>query len=745
MCSAGHHQSLTWRSSCYPDDDEEEDAAPQQTRKFAVPEEIPAAPQGLFGLVKLPFAGLIRGRPADRKTVFVAGATGLTGARVVVELLSAGLSVRAGVEDLSDAQQLAELAAKYKVITGEEAKRLNFVEYSASDSEFTAKSIANAGTVVVTLGAGENGPSGNLEIDEALSLARAAILANAPAFVLVSDFAAAPAGVAVKDKKSGGGGGGGLIAAILNFFRSLAGKKGESASYSAVLTELVEADSLEYTVLRVGKFEADSSAYRTNLVVGEEGSIAAGSLARVQVAQVIAAIAANPGLAANKVVDLVASADAEAADIAELLAEVPEDPRRAKKKEAAERAAAEEQEKQLRLLASAEAEAAAEEARRAAESAAALEAQAKALAAEEARAAAAAAKAAARAQAASTAVSSIESNLKEAGASIPPPSAKPAAAAAAAPAAAFSAPSLPSFAPSRAEREHQGAQPEPAHSLAPMRELERREPGSFQDSVRHSGHCASPQLASPGNPRETAASRSAHRSRDRALPTSHRGPRGAPSDTTTRGDGEENRAPNAQPHCPLRHRASETPRDAARRDVPAQLQGPPGGQGRGRRPPLSPAWGPRRLPGQPGQSAAPQATAAQREPARRSREQRGEGLAGELAPAGLEPGTAQQRQEEPGGAGEQQRQLEQQQELETGQSRSQRCDLGPPLTSPIQSPSRRTRRQQAIEDARTRRDGGIGSIGIPQLAAASARARGGRGGGRGRGRSTREGGPENAF
>ncbi|CAI7838929.1 unnamed protein product [Closterium sp. NIES-53] len=289
------------RPAVQEDDEEEEDVAPQQTRKFAVPEEIPAAPQGLFGLVKLPFAALIRGRPADRKTVFVAGATGLTGARVVVELLSAGLSVRAGVEDLSDAQQLAELAAKYKVITGEEAKRLNFVEYSASDSEFTAKSIANAGTVVVTLGAGENGPSGNLEVDEALSLARAAILANAPAFVLVSDFAAAPAGVAVKGKNSGGDGGGGLIAAILNFFRSLAGRKGESASYSSVLTELVEADALDYTVLRVGKFEADSSAYRTNLVVGEEGSIAAGSLARVQVAQVIAAIASNPGLAANKV------------------------------------------------------------------------------------------------------------------------------------------------------------------------------------------------------------------------------------------------------------------------------------------------------------------------------------------------------------------------------------------------------------------------------------------------------------
>ncbi|GJP55967.1 hypothetical protein CLOM_g15005 [Closterium sp. NIES-68] len=427
------------------EDDEDEDASPQQTRKFAVPEEIPAAPQGIFGLVKLPFAALMRGRPADRKTVFVAGATGLTGARVVVELLAAGLSVRAGVEDLSDAQQLAELAAKYKVITGEEAKRLNFVEYSASDSEFTAKSIANAGTVVVTLGAGENGPSGSLEVEEALSLARAAILANAPSFVLVSDFAAAPAGVAVKGKKAGGGGGGGgLIATILAFFRSLAGRKGESASYSAVLSELVEAESLEYTVLRVGSFEADSSAYRTNVVVGEEGSISVGSVSRVQVAQVIAAIAANPGLAANKVVDLVASAGAEAADVAELLAEIPEDPRRAVKKEAAERAQAEEQQKQLRLMAAAEAEAAVEEARRAAENAAALEAQAKALAAEEARAAAAAAKAAARAEAASTTVAGIETNLKQAGASIPPPSSKPAPAAAAA--AAIPTPSIPSFA-----------------------------------------------------------------------------------------------------------------------------------------------------------------------------------------------------------------------------------------------------------------------------------------------------------
>lgn len=54
-------------------------------------------------------------RSKDPGTVFVAGATGQAGIRIAQTLLRNGFSVRAGVPDLGAAQELAQLAAKYKV------------------------------------------------------------------------------------------------------------------------------------------------------------------------------------------------------------------------------------------------------------------------------------------------------------------------------------------------------------------------------------------------------------------------------------------------------------------------------------------------------------------------------------------------------------------------------------------------------------------------------------------------------
>ena len=73
------------------------------------------SPKGFF-LALRPKVGLQLFRPRpDSNTVFVAGATGLTGARVVLELLHEGYKVRAGVDDLGEAQQLAKIAAQYEV------------------------------------------------------------------------------------------------------------------------------------------------------------------------------------------------------------------------------------------------------------------------------------------------------------------------------------------------------------------------------------------------------------------------------------------------------------------------------------------------------------------------------------------------------------------------------------------------------------------------------------------------------
>jgi hypothetical protein len=69
--------------------------------------------KSLIPVVSNPSSGLSRRK--DPGTVFVAGATGQAGVRIAQTLLRQGFSVRAGVPELGSAQELARLAAKYKV------------------------------------------------------------------------------------------------------------------------------------------------------------------------------------------------------------------------------------------------------------------------------------------------------------------------------------------------------------------------------------------------------------------------------------------------------------------------------------------------------------------------------------------------------------------------------------------------------------------------------------------------------
>lgn len=73
--------------------------------------------KALIPVVASPSTGLSFGSPRrkDPGTVFVAGATGLVGVRIAQTLLREGFTVRAGVADLGAAQELARIAAQYKV------------------------------------------------------------------------------------------------------------------------------------------------------------------------------------------------------------------------------------------------------------------------------------------------------------------------------------------------------------------------------------------------------------------------------------------------------------------------------------------------------------------------------------------------------------------------------------------------------------------------------------------------------
>lgn len=86
-------------------------------------------------------------RAKDPKTVFVAGATGRLGARVVRELLAQGFSVRAGARDMDKAAEWKALATQYGIITGEQAKKLAIVPFDLTDEDSLAPALGNASRV----------------------------------------------------------------------------------------------------------------------------------------------------------------------------------------------------------------------------------------------------------------------------------------------------------------------------------------------------------------------------------------------------------------------------------------------------------------------------------------------------------------------------------------------------------------------------------------------------------------------
>eukprot|EP00850_Spirogloea_muscicola_P006695 SM000032S12079 [mRNA] locus=s32:391211:394011:+ [translate_table: standard] len=370
-----------------------------------------AAAQAVPGLQL--FGG--RGRPGDPKTVFVAGATGQTGTVITAELLHAGFKVRAGVPDLGRAQQLAEFATEYGVITKEEARRLNVVEFDIDNVEQTAKVIGNASKVVVTLGPGENGPDSGYGTTDAVRLVEAASLARAKSFTVISQL-----GGRVATSSSPGG--------FLAGLRSLFGGGSRNFNESELLDRLVESD-LAYAVVRTGSLDRGES--KGNVVITAEGTAGrTGSISRSQVATFIAAALSDVAVIENKIVEVVAKADAPETSITEQLSGIAQDPRRAQLAEERERQEKEERERQKReeeeerqreakRAAEEEAQAIAAEAREKEEAANQLEAEAKVLTAEQARVSSAAARAQARAESAASSVDGLTGKLKEVGGPLP--------------------------------------------------------------------------------------------------------------------------------------------------------------------------------------------------------------------------------------------------------------------------------------------------------------------------------------
>jgi hypothetical protein len=191
----------------------------------------------------------------DSQTVFVAGATRQAGIRVAQKLLRQGFAVRAGVLDLASAQELARLAAAYRLISPTEARRLNAVESGFSDPEAIAKAIGPAAKVVVTVS--QQGPEGGaVTTDDALRVVQAADLASVAHVVVVYD--------------EGFGGGGSTYNVLDGFTSFFSNLFSQTLSLNEFLAKVTETD-VKYTLVKASLTDDYSPENSYPLVLAKEG------------------------------------------------------------------------------------------------------------------------------------------------------------------------------------------------------------------------------------------------------------------------------------------------------------------------------------------------------------------------------------------------------------------------------------------------------------------------------------------
>ncbi|ERN08013.1 hypothetical protein AMTRI_Chr08g203370 [Amborella trichopoda] len=331
-------------------------------------------------------------RRKDPNTVFVAGATGQVGVRLSQALLRRGFAVRAGVPDLSSAQELARLAASYKIISPEESRRLNALESSFRDAEAIAKAIGNASKAVVTIGPSENGPSSAVDYSDALQIMNAAQLAGVKHVVVICDsnpFVASTYNV---------------LDGISTFFSNFFGGN-QCLTLQDFLSKVVETD-VSYTVVKAGLTEDFLPESSYNVVVSCEGSSDGNpyKVSKYQVASLVADVFGNTSIAENKVIEVSTSPSAPLQPIDQLLSVIPVDGRRRAYAEAQEKTKFEEEAMKATL-----------KAQEAAESAKRLEQEIQKLEVEEAKAARLVEEANEKAQAAGSSVEGLLNRAKTLG------------------------------------------------------------------------------------------------------------------------------------------------------------------------------------------------------------------------------------------------------------------------------------------------------------------------------------------
>ncbi|MEB3231008.1 MAG: NAD(P)H-binding protein [Leptolyngbyaceae bacterium] len=223
--------------------------------------------------------------------VFVAGATGETGRRVVKELVSRKIAVRALVRDLERGQDcladsLAAADGSVELVVGDVLNMASLRE-----------AIADCTHLICATGARPNlNPTGPFLVDYVgtQNLVKVAKEANIQHFVLVSSMCVSQ------------------FFHFLNVFWLVLFWKAQAESY-------IQSSNLTYTIVRPGGLKNEDNT--DNIVMAKADTLFEGSIPRTKVAQVAVDALFQPA-AQNKVVEIVARSDAPPQTLDQLFAAV---------------------------------------------------------------------------------------------------------------------------------------------------------------------------------------------------------------------------------------------------------------------------------------------------------------------------------------------------------------------------------------------------------------------------------------
>ncbi|CAL5223340.1 g5842 [Coccomyxa viridis] len=227
---------------------------------------------------------------ADIKTVFVAGASGSTGIRVVRELRKRGFTVRAAVRDVEKAREKGvQVDGGVELVTADVTQ--------GADS--LAAAMGNADAVISAIGgSGDANTYHAVDNEGNVALVDAALKKNIRKFVLMSSLL-------TNGKEAGQSLNPGYI--FLNLFGNVLNEKLVSEKY-------LRASGLDYTIVRPGGLKKTPPSEVGNLVTGKEDTLfglptqRGKDISRDTVAEVLVEALRQPG-ASNKVVEVVAAKD----------------------------------------------------------------------------------------------------------------------------------------------------------------------------------------------------------------------------------------------------------------------------------------------------------------------------------------------------------------------------------------------------------------------------------------------------